>query len=85
MDDEYNAREFLEKLLTRYFPEKFLILDKCESVDDAIAPYIVELHAFCLCKIVNLSIKDCIVDKVWANVDYNYMVRNLCRLLLNKI
>lgn len=36
IDDEYNAREFLEKLLTRYFPEKFLILDKCESVDEAI-------------------------------------------------
>lgn len=36
VDDEYNAREFLEKLLTRYFPDKFLILDKCESVDEAI-------------------------------------------------
>lgn len=36
VDDEYNAREFLEKLLTRYFPDKFLILDKCENVDDAI-------------------------------------------------
>ncbi|WP_295093566.1 LytTR family DNA-binding domain-containing protein [uncultured Flavobacterium sp.] len=36
VDDEYNAREFLEKLLTRYFPDKFLVLDKCESVDDAI-------------------------------------------------
>ena len=36
VDDEYNAREFLEKLLTRYFPAKFLILDKCENVDDAI-------------------------------------------------
>ena len=36
VDDEYNAREFLEKLLTRYFPDKFLILDKCESVDQAI-------------------------------------------------
>ena len=36
IDDEYNAREFLEKLLTRYFPDKFLILDKCESVDQAI-------------------------------------------------
>lgn len=36
IDDEYNAREFLEKLLTRYFPDKFLILDKCESVDKAI-------------------------------------------------
>ncbi len=36
VDDEYNAREFLEKILTRYFPNKFLILDKCESVDEAI-------------------------------------------------
>lgn len=36
IDDEYNAREFLEKLLLRYFPNKFLILAKCESVDDAI-------------------------------------------------
>ena len=36
VDDEYNAREFLEKLLMRYFPDKFLILDKCESVDEAI-------------------------------------------------
>lgn len=36
VDDEYNAREFLEKLLTRYFPDKFLILAKCESVDEAI-------------------------------------------------
>jgi two-component system LytT family response regulator len=36
VDDEHNAREFLEKLLTRYFPDKFLILDKCKSVDEAI-------------------------------------------------
>ena len=36
VDDEYNAREFLEKLLLRYFPEKFLILAKCESVDEAV-------------------------------------------------
>jgi len=36
IDDEYNAREFLEKLLTRYFPNKFLILAKCENVDDAV-------------------------------------------------
>jgi two-component system LytT family response regulator len=36
IDDEYNAREFLEKLLLRYFPNKFLILAKCESVDDAV-------------------------------------------------
>ncbi len=36
VDDEFNAREFLEKLLLRYFPNKFLILAKCESVDEAI-------------------------------------------------
>lgn len=36
VDDEYNAREFMEKLLTRYFPDKFLVLDKCENVDEAI-------------------------------------------------
>lgn len=36
VDDEANAREFLEKLLQRYFPDKFLILDLCESVDEAI-------------------------------------------------
>lgn len=36
VDDEINAREFLEKLLQRYFPEKFLIMELCESVDEAI-------------------------------------------------
>jgi two-component system LytT family response regulator len=36
VDDEYNAREFLEKLLLRYFPDKFFILAKCESVDEAV-------------------------------------------------
>ena len=36
VDDEFNAREFLEKLLQRYFPDKFLVLALCESVDDAI-------------------------------------------------
>jgi len=36
IDDELNAREFLEKLLVRYFPNKFLILDKCDSVDKGI-------------------------------------------------
>lgn len=36
IDDEFNAREFLEKLLKRSFPDKFLVLAKCESVDDAI-------------------------------------------------
>ena len=36
IDDEFNAREFLERLLMRYFPNKFLIIAKCESVDEAI-------------------------------------------------
>ncbi len=36
VDDEYNAREFLEQLLMRYFPNKFLVLAKCESVDEAV-------------------------------------------------
>mgnify|MGYP000920815890 CR=1 FL=1 len=37
VDDEYNAREFLEKLLNRYFINKFIVLDKCESVDQAVS------------------------------------------------
>lgn len=36
VDDEYNAREFLEKLLMRCFPDTILVLAKCESVDQAI-------------------------------------------------
>ncbi|WP_291403319.1 LytTR family DNA-binding domain-containing protein [Daejeonella sp.] len=36
VDDEYNSREFLDKMLTTYFPNKFSVLAKCESVDDAI-------------------------------------------------
>jgi two-component system LytT family response regulator len=36
VDDEFNAREFLQKLLNRYFPNKFLVLALCESVDEAI-------------------------------------------------
>lgn len=36
IDDEYNAREFLEKLLNRYFINKFIVLDKCESIDQAV-------------------------------------------------
>lgn len=36
IDDEFNAREFLEKLLHRSFPDKFLVLAKCESVDEAV-------------------------------------------------
>ncbi|MEC4050078.1 LytTR family DNA-binding domain-containing protein [Flavobacterium sp. SUN046] len=36
VDDEFNAREFLEKLLQRTFPDRFLVLAKCESVDEAV-------------------------------------------------
>lgn len=36
VDDEINAREFLEKLLIRYFPDKFLVLEKCKNVDEAL-------------------------------------------------
>lgn len=36
VDDEFNARELLEKLLSRYFPDKFLVVAKCESVDESI-------------------------------------------------
>lgn len=36
VDDEINAREFLEKMLIRYFPDKFVVLDRCKNVDEAI-------------------------------------------------
>lgn len=36
VDDEINAREFLEKLLIRYFPDKFIILERCKNVDEAL-------------------------------------------------
>ena len=36
VDDEFNAREFLDKLLHRSFPDRFLVLAKCESVDEAV-------------------------------------------------
>ncbi len=36
IDDELNAREFLEKLLMRYFPDKFFVCTKCQSVDEGI-------------------------------------------------
>lgn len=29
IDDEENAREFLEKMLLKYFPQKFFICEKC--------------------------------------------------------
>lgn len=36
VDDEFNAREVLDKLLSRYFPDKFLVVAKCEGVNDAV-------------------------------------------------
>lgn len=36
IDDEYNASEFLEKMLRRYFPNKFHICKTCENIDDAV-------------------------------------------------
>lgn len=35
VDDEYNAREFLEKMLLRYWPKEFIILEKCDSIESA--------------------------------------------------
>jgi two-component system LytT family response regulator len=35
VDDEYNAREFLEKMLLRYWSKEFIVLEKCESIDSA--------------------------------------------------
>jgi two-component system LytT family response regulator len=37
IDDELNAREFLEKILKRYFADKFIICAKCSSVDEGIS------------------------------------------------
>lgn len=42
VDDEYNARELLGKLITRYFPNKFIICEKCDSVDSAVKA--IEIH-----------------------------------------
>lgn len=36
IDDESDARDMLEKMLSKFFPNKFLVLDKCESVDSAL-------------------------------------------------
>ncbi len=36
IDDEYKASEFLEKMLKRYFPNKFHICKTCENIDDAV-------------------------------------------------
>jgi two-component system LytT family response regulator len=35
VDDELNAREFLEKMLIRYWPKEFIILAKCDSIESA--------------------------------------------------
>ena len=42
VDDEIKASDFLEKMLIRYFPNKFFVCSLCESVDDAIDA--IELH-----------------------------------------
>lgn len=36
VDDENNASEFLEKMLQRYFPNKFYVCSLAESVDEAV-------------------------------------------------
>lgn len=36
VDDENNASEFLEKMLHRYFPNKFYVCGLCESIDEAV-------------------------------------------------
>lgn len=36
IDDEQNAREFLQKLLIRYFPKKIAVLEICDSVSTGI-------------------------------------------------
>lgn len=36
IDDEHNASEFLEKMLKRYFPNKFHICQTCDNIDDAV-------------------------------------------------
>lgn len=36
IDDEQPARDYLEKIVNRYFPNKFLILQKCSDVEEGI-------------------------------------------------
>ena len=36
IDDEHNASEFLEKMLKRYFPNKFHICKTCDNIDDSV-------------------------------------------------
>lgn len=36
IDDEHHASEFLEKMLKRYFPNKFYVCKTCESIDEAV-------------------------------------------------
>ena len=36
VDDEKPARNVLVELLTSFFPDRFEILDLCESVDEAV-------------------------------------------------
>ena len=36
IDDEHHAREFLHKLILRYFDKKVVVLDKCDSVKNGV-------------------------------------------------
>jgi len=36
IDDEINAQSLLEKTLDRYFPNKFNVVEKCNSVDTGV-------------------------------------------------
>jgi two-component system LytT family response regulator len=36
IDDEINAQNLLEKILDRYFPNKFIVVEKCNSVDSGV-------------------------------------------------
>ena len=36
IDDELNAQNLLEKTLEKYFPNKFNIVEKCDSVDSGV-------------------------------------------------
>lgn len=36
IDDEQNARQFLDKLLVRYFPKKIIVLETCDSVQSGV-------------------------------------------------
>ncbi len=37
IDDEFQAQDYLEKLIERYFPNKMTVLKKCDTVKDGVA------------------------------------------------